>query len=133
MIAAIQTVRPGIGARSLNLLSSDRVPHPLDGTRRWYRYHHLFADVLQAHLLAERPEQVSELHRRAAEWHETAGDRMEAIHHALAGRDFGRAAGNVVDPRLQVITSAGAGSAAAIAINADLVREDVERAVAGPG
>lgn len=40
------------------------------------------------------------------------------------------AAGNVVDPRAQVITSAGAGSAAAIAINADLVRDDVERAVA---
>ncbi len=40
------------------------------------------------------------------------------------------AAGNVVDPRLQVITSAGAGSVAAIAINADLVRDDVERAVA---
>ena len=40
------------------------------------------------------------------------------------------AAGNVVDPRAQVITAAGAGSAAAIAINADLVQEDVERAVA---
>jgi thioredoxin reductase len=39
------------------------------------------------------------------------------------------AAGNVVDPRAQVITAAGAGSAAAIAINADLVQEDVERAV----
>ena len=39
------------------------------------------------------------------------------------------AAGNVADPRAQVITSAGAGSAAAIAINADLVREDVERAM----
>ena len=39
------------------------------------------------------------------------------------------AAGNVVDPRAQVITSAGAGSAAAIAVNADLVQEDVERAV----
>jgi hypothetical protein len=39
------------------------------------------------------------------------------------------AAGNVVDPRLQVITSAGAGSAAAIAINADLVQGDVERAM----
>jgi thioredoxin reductase len=38
-------------------------------------------------------------------------------------------AGNVVDPRAQVITSAGGGSAAAISINADLVREDVERAV----
>ncbi len=41
------------------------------------------------------------------------------------------AAGNVVDPRAQVITAAGAGSAAAIAINADLVREDVERALVG--
>ncbi len=41
------------------------------------------------------------------------------------------AAGNVVDPRFQVITSAGAGSAAAIAVNADLVQEDVQRAVAG--
>jgi len=40
-----------------------------------------------------------------------------------------RAAGNVADPRAQVITSAGAGSAAAIAINAGLVQEDVERAV----
>jgi thioredoxin reductase len=42
------------------------------------------------------------------------------------------AAGNVVDPRAQVITAAGAGSAAAIAINADLVQEDVERAMGGP-
>jgi thioredoxin reductase len=41
------------------------------------------------------------------------------------------AAGNVVDPRAQVITSAGAGSAAAIAINADLVDDDVDRAVGG--
>jgi thioredoxin reductase len=41
------------------------------------------------------------------------------------------AAGNVVDPRAQVITAAGAGSAAAIAVNADLVREDVERAADG--
>jgi thioredoxin reductase len=42
------------------------------------------------------------------------------------------AAGNVVDPRAQVITAAGAGSAAAIAINADLVQDDVERALSGP-
>jgi len=39
------------------------------------------------------------------------------------------AAGNAADPRAQVITSAGAGSAAAIAINADLVQEDIQRAV----
>ena len=41
---------------------------PLDTERSWYRYHHLFADVLRARLLAEHPEQVSDLHQRAGEW-----------------------------------------------------------------
>src|SRR6266487_1710648 len=39
---------------------------PLDDKRHWYRYHHLFAEVLSAHLLAEQPDQVSTLHRRAS-------------------------------------------------------------------
>jgi len=42
----------------------------LDDRRRWYRYHHLFADVLQARLLDEQPGQVPDLHRRASEWYE---------------------------------------------------------------
>ena len=37
---------------------------PLDDRRQWYRYHHLFADVLQARLLDEQPDRVAELHRR---------------------------------------------------------------------
>ena len=41
---------------------------PLDNRRRWYRYHHLFADVLQAHLLDEQPDRAPELHRRASVW-----------------------------------------------------------------
>jgi len=65
---------------------------PLDDRRRWYRYHHLFADVLQAHLLAEEPDRVADLHRRASEWCERHDDRPEALRHALAARDFGRAA-----------------------------------------
>ena len=65
---------------------------PLDDRRQWYRYHHLFGDVLQARLLAEDPGKVAGLHRRACEWHERAGDRPDAIRHALAGEDFGRAA-----------------------------------------
>ena len=65
---------------------------PLDDRREWYRYHHLFADVLEAHLRDERPERVAELHRRAAEWFEQTGERGEAIRHAIAGGDFGRAA-----------------------------------------
>ena len=66
---------------------------PLDDRRQWYRYHHLFADVLQARLLDEQPERVGELHRLASEWYAQHGDRAEAIRHAMAGGDFGRAAG----------------------------------------
>jgi LuxR family maltose regulon positive regulatory protein len=65
---------------------------PLDDRREWYRYHHLFADVLQARLRDERPEQAAELHRRATEWYEAEGQRAEAIGHAMAGKDFARAA-----------------------------------------
>ncbi len=64
----------------------------LDDQRRWFRYHHLFADVLRAHLEDEQPERSPELHRRASEWFEQAGDSPEAIRHALAARDFDRAA-----------------------------------------
>jgi LuxR family maltose regulon positive regulatory protein len=65
---------------------------PLDDRREWYRYHHLFADVLQARLRDERPEHVADLHRRATEWYEQDGERAEAIGHAMAGKDFARAA-----------------------------------------
>jgi LuxR family transcriptional regulator, maltose regulon positive regulatory protein len=65
---------------------------PLDDRRRWYRYHHLFADVLQARLLDEQPDQVPELHRRASAWYQQSGEPSEAVRHALAAGDFGRAA-----------------------------------------
>jgi LuxR family maltose regulon positive regulatory protein len=65
---------------------------PMDNERRWYRYHHLFADVLRMHLTAEQPDQVSALHRRASEWYEHNGSAADAIRHALAAGDFERAA-----------------------------------------
>ena len=64
----------------------------LDDRRESYRYHHLFADVLQARLLDEQPDEVAELHRRASEWFEQSGEPGEAIRHAMAGKDFERAA-----------------------------------------
>jgi len=64
----------------------------LDDRREWYRYHHLFADVLQARLLDERPDEVAELHRRASEWYDQNGESGEAIRHAMASDDFERAA-----------------------------------------
>ncbi len=64
----------------------------LDDTRHWYRYHHLFAEVLSAHLLAEQPDQVATLHRRASAWYEQHGSASDAIRHALAAADFAHAA-----------------------------------------
>ena len=68
---------------------------PLDARREWYRYHHLFADVLRARLLREEPDRVPDLHRRASLWFEQHGERFEAIRHALAGEDYERAAGMI--------------------------------------
>jgi LuxR family transcriptional regulator, maltose regulon positive regulatory protein len=65
---------------------------PLDDQRQWYRYHHLFVDVLRMHLMAEQPDLVPALHRRASEWYEQNGSPDNAIRHALAGKDFVRAA-----------------------------------------
>jgi LuxR family maltose regulon positive regulatory protein len=65
---------------------------PLDDRRQWYRYHHLFADVLRARLLDERPDQISELHRLASGWYERNGDRGEAVRHAIASGDLAAAA-----------------------------------------
>ena len=64
---------------------------PLDDQREWYRYHHLFADVLRARLLAEQPELVPLLHQRASRWYEAHDSAEEAVRHALAARDFDRA------------------------------------------
>ena len=64
----------------------------LDDRRRWYRYHHLFADVLRAHLLAETPGAVAALHRQASDWHAAHGLPADAIRHALAADDHARAA-----------------------------------------
>lgn len=64
---------------------------PMDDRRVWYRYHHLFADVLRGRLLDEQPGLVPQLHQLAAGWHEEEGDVEEAIGHYLIGTDFARA------------------------------------------
>jgi LuxR family maltose regulon positive regulatory protein len=65
---------------------------PLDNERHWYRYHHLFADLLRQRLRQKQPERVSTLHHRASEWYEQNGFADEAIEHALRSEDFERAA-----------------------------------------
>jgi len=64
---------------------------PQDDKRHWFRYHHLFADVLRAHLMEEQPDRVPTLHRRASEWYEHNGLEIEAFQHAAAANDVERA------------------------------------------
>lgn len=70
---------------------------PLDDERRWYRYHHLFAELLRQRLhqitasATKDGAEVSELHRRASGWYESNGLEVEAFHHAAAAHDVERA------------------------------------------
>lgn len=64
---------------------------PLDQERRWYRYHHLFADILRRRMLESMEEgDLLELHQRASSWYEAHGLEIEAFHHAVAARDIAR-------------------------------------------
>ena len=65
---------------------------PLDDQRRWYRYHHLFAQLLGLELGHREGGLVPVLHRRAAAWHRQAGNLDQAVHHAGAAGDFSEAA-----------------------------------------
>jgi LuxR family maltose regulon positive regulatory protein len=65
---------------------------PLDNERRWFRYHHLFADLLRQQCRQSYPEQIAGLNGRASEWYAQNGFTEEAIKHALYANDFERAA-----------------------------------------
>ncbi|MFZ1507611.1 MAG: LuxR C-terminal-related transcriptional regulator [Anaerolineae bacterium] len=64
---------------------------PLDNERWWYRYHHLFGELLRQRL--GKPKEFAEFHLRASQWHEENGDLGAAFYHAIAAGDFVRAAG----------------------------------------
>ncbi len=65
---------------------------PLDNERCWYRYHHLFSDLLRNQLARTQPDMIPELRRRAARWYEDNGEIQDAIDHALKDIDLSRAA-----------------------------------------
>jgi LuxR family maltose regulon positive regulatory protein len=70
---------------------------PLDGNRRWYRYHQLFADLLRHRLQQLQPDRVATLHYRASQWYEDNGLLADAVEHALAAGDFQRVA-DLIEP-----------------------------------
>jgi LuxR family maltose regulon positive regulatory protein len=67
---------------------------PLDNERHWYRYHHLFADLLLQRLgQCQTPEEIAQYHISASEWFEKNGGQAEEFRHLIAAREYGRAAG----------------------------------------
>jgi LuxR family maltose regulon positive regulatory protein len=74
---------------------------PLDNERQWYRYHHLFADLLRQQQQRTSPQIIPELHNRASEWFEKNGLLDEAIRHALLAENYSRSAAllaEIADP-----------------------------------
>jgi LuxR family maltose regulon positive regulatory protein len=88
---AVLETPPGSGQSTLEMLErANLFLVPLDNERRWYRYHHLFGELLRQRF-GQHPE-LSNHHLRASGWYEANGDPAEAFNHALAARDFERAA-----------------------------------------
>ncbi len=81
---------------------------PLDEKRHWYRYHHLFADLLLVRLQAADPKQVPELHWKAANWHAAAGLIGEAVRHAQAAGEAAWAA-RLVEQHVEEVLRRGEG------------------------
>jgi len=80
---------------------------PLDDEGKWFRYHHLFADVLRARLHQTQPDLIPELYRRASAWYEKNGLIIEAVNYALEAGDHDRAI-RLMEPIGQMVFTGGA-------------------------
>jgi LuxR family transcriptional regulator, maltose regulon positive regulatory protein len=103
----------------------------LDTRRFWFRYHHLFADLLQLELRRATPALVGALHRAAAEWHEQQGSIVEAIRHAQAARDWSLASRLLADHHVDLTFDGGWGTVFQLlsAFPADVAAADAELAL----
>ncbi len=89
---ALPGLHGGDPSRLVRLERSNLFIVPLDDERVWYRYHHLFADLLRTRLQHTSPEWIPILHTRASTWFENHGWIEEAIRHSLAAKDWKNAA-----------------------------------------
>jgi LuxR family maltose regulon positive regulatory protein len=96
-LADLLTGRPGSERILLSLEDANAFVVSLDPERRWFRYHHLFADLLRLELRRTLPEQVPALHRQAAEWFVQHGQAADAIRHTQAAGDWRDAARLLAD------------------------------------
>jgi LuxR family transcriptional regulator, maltose regulon positive regulatory protein len=96
-LADLLTGRPGSEGILLQLEDANAFVVSLDPDRTWFRYHHLFSDLLRLELRRTLPDQVPALHRRAAEWFGEHGEVVDAIRHSQAAGDWSDAARLLAD------------------------------------
>ena len=101
------TGETGSAARLEEIERANLLLTPLDGRRRWYRYHPLFAELLRGELARRDPELVPTLHRRAYLWHRDNGRVMESVGHALLAGDHAAAAEAITGAWIPLIRSGG--------------------------
>jgi ATP/maltotriose-dependent transcriptional regulator MalT len=80
---------------------------PLDATRTWFRYHHLFVEFLRRRLERDHPDEIPDLHRKAADWFAAHDLTSEAVDHALAAGDPGYAVDIVTDRAMTLFNESG--------------------------
>ena len=96
-LADVVTGRPGSERILLDLADANAFVMPLDPERTWFRYHHLFGDLLRLELRRRLPEEVPALHRRAAGWFIRQGQVVDAVRHTQAAGDWPAAARLLAD------------------------------------
>ena len=96
-LADLLTGRPGSERILLSLEDANAFVESVDPERTWFRYHHLFADLLRLELRRTLPEEVPALHRRAAGWFTLQGQVVNAIRHTQAAGDWTDAARLLAD------------------------------------
>src|SRR5437899_12824149 len=96
-LADVLTGRPGSERILLALEDANAFVESLDPERTWFRYHHLFTDLLRLELRRTLPGDVPALHRRAAVWFSEHGEVVEAIRHMQAAGDWPEAARLLAD------------------------------------
>jgi LuxR family maltose regulon positive regulatory protein len=96
-LADVLTGRPGSERILLELADANTFVVPLDAERTWFRYHHLFGDLLRLELRRTLPAEMPALHRRAAGWFIRQGGVVDAIRHTQAAGDWADAARLLAD------------------------------------
>jgi LuxR family transcriptional regulator, maltose regulon positive regulatory protein len=115
-LADLLTGRPGSERILLELEDANAFVVSLDPERTWFRYHHLFGDLLRLELRRTLPDQVAELHRRAAQWSSEHGHAVEAIRHTQDAGDWPDAARLLADHSFSLTLDGSAPTMLALAL-----------------